>query len=189
MTTAPSDETERPPMTTAPPPRGPGSTPGIAGRVVRRALLATLLLGVPLAVVAGLLAGAAAVAGVLVGLALVCSFFGLGAVVLIWVTRVSPAASLLVGLMTYTLQVVLVGLAFAVLQASGLMGSTVDGRWLGATVIAGTVVWLAIQVTLSLRTRQLYYDLPSDEGSPGAPGPASDGRSAGGPGATEAGAR
>jgi len=175
-------------MTTAQTPRGSGSNPGVAGRVVRRALLGTLALGVVLALVAGLVSGSAAVLGVLVGTALVCGFFGLGTVVLLWVTRVSPAASLLVGLLTYTLQVIVLGMAFATLQASGLMESTIDGRWLGGTVIAGTVLWLAIQVTLTLRTRQLYYDLPSTETSSKPPGPTSEGRSGGGPGPDQVGA-
>ena len=133
-------------MTTARQPRQPGSSPGVAGRVVRRALLATLVLGALLAAVGGAVSGAPALVGVLVGTALVCVFFGLGTMVLTWVTKVSPAASLLVGLMTYTLQVIVLGLVFAVLQASGLMGSTIDGTWLGCTVIAGTFLWLAIQV-------------------------------------------
>src|SRR5688572_7154576 len=106
------------PMTTARTPRGSGSTPrdharSVAGRVVRRALLATLSTTAVLALLAAVLSDSAAVAGVLVGAALVCGFFGLGAVVLIWVTKVSPAASLLVGLMTYTLQVVGLALVFA----------------------------------------------------------------------------
>lgn len=182
------------PMTTARTPRGSGSSPrdagrGVAGRVVRRSLVATGSLALLLAGLGWLLSGSAAAAGVLVGAALVCGFFGLGALVLIWVTRVSPAATLLVGLMTYTLQVVLLAIVFAALRSSGLIGSTVDGGWLGGTVIAGTVVWLAIQVTLSMRARDLYYDLPAEEGPSKGPGAGSEGRSAGGPGATEAGAR
>lgn len=163
-------------MTTAAHPASAGS-PGVAGRVVRRALAATVLLGVLLAVAAWLLAGSAALAGVLVGTALVAGFFGLGTVVLIWVTAASPAMSLLVALMTYILQVIVLGLAFAVLQASGLLRSSIDGGWLGGTVIAGTLVWLAIQVTVSLRTRQTYFDEPAADVS------------GQGPEATEPGAR
>jgi ATP synthase protein I len=162
---------------------------GVAGRVVRRSLLATVFLAVLLAGLGGLLSGSAAATGVLVGAALVCGFFGLGALVLIWVTRVSPAATLLVGLMTYTLQVVLLAIAFAALRGSGLIGSTIDGAWLGGTVIAGTVVWLAIQVTLSMRARSPYFDLPSEQGPSEGSAPGSERRSAGGPEATEAGAR
>jgi ATP synthase protein I len=181
-------------MTTARTPRGSGSTPrdharSVAGRVVRRALLATLSTTAVLALLAAVLSDSAAVAGVLVGAALVCGFFGLGAVVLIWVTKVSPAASLLVGLMTYTLQVVGLALVFAGLDSSGRLESDIDGRWLGGTVIAGTVVWLAIQVTLSMRARQLYFDPSSEQARSEGSEPASDGRTGGGPEATEAGAR
>ncbi|MGA9748057.1 MAG: hypothetical protein WBQ50_11435 [Nocardioides sp.] len=155
----------------------PAGSPGVAGRVVRRALAATAGLGLLLAFAAWLLAGSAALVGVLVGTALVAGFFGLGAVVLIWVTAASPAMSLLVALMTYTLQVIVLGLAFAVLQVSGLMRSSIDGGWLGGTVIAGTAVWLAIQVTLTLKARQTYFDDPAEHSS------------ARGPEATEPGAR
>jgi ATP synthase protein I len=175
-------------MTTAHMPSGTGSSPGIAGRVVRRAVLATLALGAVLTVVAAVVGGSPAVLGVVVGIALVAGFFGLGTVVLIWVTRVSPAASLLVSLLTYTLQVVVLAIAFVALQASGLLESTIDPGWLGGTVIAGTIVWLSIQVTLTLRTRQLYYDLPSDQSLSSTSGTASDGRSGGSSGADQAGA-
>jgi len=157
--------------------------------VVRRALLATLSTTAVLALLAAVLSDSAAVAGVLVGAALVCGFFGLGAVVLIWVTKVSPAASLLVGLMTYTLQVVGLALVFAGLDSSGRLESGIDGRWLGGTVIAGTVVWLAIQVTLSMRARQLYFDQAPEPDRSESSEPASEGRTGGGPEATEAGAR
>ncbi len=154
---------------------GQTGSPGVASRVVRRALAATLLLGLLLAVVAWLTAGSAALAGVMVGTVLVAGFFGLGTVVLTWVTRVSPAMSLLVALMTYTLQVIVLGLTFAALQASGLMRSTIDGTWLGGVVIAGTVVWLAIQVTLSLRARQTYFDDPAPAPPAGHPDAAEPG--------------
>lgn len=176
-------------MTTAAQTAGSGSTPGVAGRAVRRALVVTLVLGLVLAAVGGFLSGSPALVGALVGTALVCGFFGLGAVVLIWVTQVSPAASLLVGVLTYTLQVVVLGIVFAALQGSGLMGPTVDGVWLGCTVIAGTVAWLAIQVTLTLRARLPYFDLPSGDRPTDAPGDGPVDGPGDGPGATEAGAR
>ena len=154
-------------MTTAAQSRPPGPRPGVAGRVVRWALVASVVLGLALALAAVLVAGSAALAGVLVGTVLTCGFFGLGTLLLVWVTRVSPAMSLLVGLMTYTLQVVGLGLVFVVLQASGLLVSTIDATWLGGTLIAGTMVWLAIQVTLSLRTRATYFDEPAEGSSAG----------------------
>jgi len=122
--------------------------------------LATTLAGVAVAVAGALVDGAPAAAGAGVGLLMVLVFFGLGAVVLDVVAGIAPALSLLVALLTYTLQVVLVGLVFVGLTRSGLLGSELDADWLGGTVIAGTLTWLASQVVTTLRTRQLVYDLP-----------------------------
>ncbi len=150
-------------MTTAPRAPRTGQRPGVAGRAVAAAALVTILVGAVLALVAALVDGAAAAAGAGVGLLIVLVFFGLGAVVLDIVAGIAPALSLLVALLTYTLQVVLVGLVFVGLSRSGLMGSTLDADWLGGTVIVGTLTWLAGQVVTTLRTRRLVYDLPPAE--------------------------
>ena len=71
-----------------------------------------------------------------------------------------PTAALLVALLTYTLQVVLMGLLFAVLAESGALDSALDAEWLGGTVIVGTLLWLTIQIVLTTRLRIPVYDLP-----------------------------
>jgi ATP synthase protein I len=117
------------------------------------------------ALVAGLgavVSGTSAVVGAAVGTALVVLFFALGALVLDVVAGLVPALSMLVALLTYTLKVVLVGLVFVALSRSGLLEDTIDARWLGAAVIAGTLVWLVAQIVASVRTRQPLYDLPSE---------------------------
>lgn len=132
----------------------------LAGAAPRAALALTL---VPAAVAAGLAAvttGGAGAAGVLVGTAVVLGFFALGAVVIGAVARVAPAASLLVALLTYTLQVVLVAAVFAGLQRSGALGSSVDARWLAGTVVVGTFCWVAGLVLASLRERVPAFDVP-----------------------------
>jgi ATP synthase protein I len=108
------------------------------------------------------------VLAVAIGIAMVCGFFATGAVVLDTVASLAPATSLLVALLTYTLQVVLVGLVFVALNRSGLLEDAVDARWLGATVIAGTFGWLAAQVVASMRTRIPVYELGVSKGSSGA---------------------
>ena len=168
-------------MTTAPQTTRSGPRPGAVGPVVLRALVATLLVGAALAVVGGLTTGTPAVLAVAIGTAMVCGFFGTGAVVLDVVASLAPATSLLVALLTYTLQVVLVGLVFVALNRSGLLDDTVDPRWLGATVIAGTLGWLVAQVVASMRTRIPVYELGVSKGSSEA--------SAEGSGAEEAGER
>ena len=47
-------------------------------------------------------------------------------------TRMAPAASMLVALMTYTLQVALVALVFVMLTSSGAVGTTLTAGWLAA---------------------------------------------------------
>ncbi|HEX4978302.1 MAG TPA: hypothetical protein VFV40_10600 [Nocardioides sp.] len=163
-------------MTTAPRTPRTGQRPGVAGRAVVVAGLATILVGAAVAVAGALVDGLPAAAGAGAGLLMVLVFFGLGAVVLDVVAGVAPTLSLLVAMLTYTLQVVLVGLVFVGLTRSGLLDSDLDADWLGGTVIVGTLTWLAAQVVTTLRTRQLVYDLPPSGApakavseSPGAP--------------------
>jgi ATP synthase protein I len=157
--------------------------------VVLRAAAATLAVGAVAAVAAGLTAGWPGVAGVAIGTAMVVGFFGLGALALDVVAALMPALSLLVALLTYTLQVVLVGLVFVALTRSGALEESVEERWLGGAVILGTLVWLTLQVLVSTRTRQPVYDLPADfpatdpSGHPGGEAPR------GGSGGEEASAR
>jgi ATP synthase protein I len=146
-------------MTTAPQSTSPGSRAGAVGPVVRRALVVTLVVGTTAAVVGQLVTGPSALVGAVIGTAMVCLFFGGGAIVLDAVAALAPAASLLVALLTYTLQVVLVGAVFAGLRRSGLLEEAIDPRWLGGTVIAATLTWLTVQVAASLRTRIPVYEL------------------------------
>jgi ATP synthase protein I len=149
-------------MTTAQPtpPASSGSAPRRA-RMVLGPLSAVLLVGLVLAVAASLVAGLPAATGVVLGAGLVAAVFSSGAVVLGMVTLVAPSVSLLVALLTYTLQVVLVGVFYLALSRGGVLDATVDPRWLSAAVIAGTLAWTTTQIVVTTRSRQLAYDLPS----------------------------
>lgn len=160
-------------MTTATQTTRPGPRPGGVGRMVRVALVTTSTLGLGLGLVGGLVTGSAAVVGVAIGTVMVCLFFGLGAVVLDVVASLAPAASLLVALLTYTLQVVLIGLVFVGLNRSGLLDETIDARWLGGSVIACTLTWLTVQVVASMRVRIPVYDLPGSRPAAASPAEAS----------------
>lgn len=169
-------------MTTTDRPRsGPAPQGGARGAV--RPLVATAVIGVVLGVAAALTTGSAGVWGVVVGVVLTFASLGLGSLVLAWVTDITPAMSLVVALMTYTLQVVLLLAAYVVLQGDPAAREAVSGPWLGATVIASTVVWLALQVRGLFTARQPYFDLPLEGGREQAPGTAT----ASGRGGPEAG--
>jgi ATP synthase protein I len=137
-----------------------------AGGQVRSAALVTLGVGLLSALLGALASGSPAALGALLGAGVVLVFFATGAVVVNAVASVSPAASLLVALLTYTLEVALVALVLTGLDRSGLVGDTVDRTWVGGTVIAATLVWLGAHVASATRARMPLYDLPetpSDE--------------------------
>ena len=127
---------------------------------MRSAALGTLAVGL-VSVGAGLLlSGPSAAAGAAIGFAMVLVFFGTGAVVVNAVAAVSPVTSLLVAMLTYTLQVVLVALVLTALDRSGVLDGAVDRTWAGVAVIAATVGWLVSHILSATRSRQPLYDLP-----------------------------
>jgi ATP synthase protein I len=142
-------------------------------------LVVTLAVGFALGSVAGFSGGRPAVLGAAIGTAMVCVFFASGALVLDVVASLAPAASLLIALLTYTLKVVLIGLVFLALSRSGLLADAVDARWLGGTVIVGTLAWLVAQVVASTRVRIPVYELGLSKGSSGASPEASRAEEAG----------
>jgi ATP synthase protein I len=135
-------------------------------RVLLGATAGSLVAGLGLTVVGALSAGSSAASGALVGTALAVLVFAGGSFVVDEVARVMPAASLLVALLTYTLQVLAMGLAFAALSRSGALDESLDRTWLAGAVIAGTAGWLVLQVVLATRVRIPVYEL-----HPAGPGP------------------
>jgi ATP synthase protein I len=138
----------------------------VTGTGLRAALAVVLTAGAVAVLVAALTTGAAGAWGVLVGLGLLVGFylFGLGTVQA--TSAVAPTISLLVALLTYTLQVVLLGLAFVVLQRSGLLDDAVDRRWLSGTVVTGTLLWTTSLVRSATRQRIPLYHTPADLAKP-----------------------
>jgi ATP synthase protein I len=133
------------------------------GRSVLGPLAVTSAVGLALVALAAVLTGPPGALGALIGTGLVASVFAFGAVAVGLVALVAPAASLLVALLTYTLQVVVVGLVYMGLSSGGALDGPVDARWLSAAVIACTLAWTATQITVTVRSRQPVYDLPSQQ--------------------------
>ncbi len=125
-----------------------------------RTALATVVLGLLVTLLGGLTSGSAAAYGALVGAGIVVAVFGFGTFTVNAVATVMPHAALMVALLTYTLQVVAMALVFAALSGSGLLDETISRSWLGGTVIAGTLMWMTVQVVLSTSRSIPIYDLP-----------------------------
>lgn len=126
----------------------------------------TMVLGGLVALAGAVLDGSAAAYGALVGTGLVV-VVGTGGLLLVdAVAGVLPSASLLVALLTYTLQVLVLLVAFLALERSGLVGSGIDRGWVGGAAILATFQWLLSQLLLTLRTRVPAFDLDpeGDEG-------------------------
>lgn len=132
----------------------------MGGPLLLGAAVTALLLGVVVVVTGSLVGGSAAAYGALVGTLLVVLVLGLGTFTVDAVAGVLPGAALMVALLTYTLQVVVLAAVFVALQGSGLLGDTLDRRWLAAGIIVGTLAWLAAQIRLTTTARIPAFDLP-----------------------------
>ena len=149
-------------------------TAPVAG--LRQALLLTLALAVVGGLLGALVGGSAAAWGVVAGAVLLAGFLLVGVLSTHLVSALAPTLSLLVALMTYTLQVVVLGVVLLAVQSSDLLDSTLDRRWFGGTVILGALGWTVALVVGATRARIPHYHTPSDlaksreEASGGGPG-------------------
>ncbi|HEY0903840.1 MAG TPA: hypothetical protein VGE14_08130 [Marmoricola sp.] len=139
--------------------------PGMTPRVLRAAALASVLVTGLLALAGAWTVGDAATYGALVGGAAVLVFFGFGAGFVGLAAQWAPQSALLVALLTYTLQVVLVGFLFVALRESGVLGDELSAGWLAAATIAGTFAWMGGQIVATLRAPIVPWEraVPSEE--------------------------
>jgi len=113
-------------------------------------------------VVVGLVAsGSQAATGALVGTVLTTVVLGSGLLVVEVVTKTMPALSLLVALMTYTLQLVLVLVLVAAVAETPALADAVPPAWFAAAVIACALAWTVAQVVTATRARIPAFDLPA----------------------------
>lgn len=143
-------------MTTAPLRQHP--SPRVPG--AGRALVATLVVAGVAAGLALLVAGRSEVVGALVGAAVVAGFFLFGMVNTALAAAFAPRTALVVALLTYTVQVVGLGLLLVALTRSDESARSIDVQWLGGTVIAGALTWTVALVTDALRGSTPVATLP-----------------------------
>ena len=141
---------------------GDSPPPAVRGRPGADLVGAGLLLAVGAVVaVAGAVLGAGVggrpqVLGAVLGAGLVTGCCLFGSVTVALVAAHAPRASLLVALLTYVLQVGVLALVLARVQAhveaSGAGGPVVDPQWVGAAVVVATVGWVVLLVVRALRS-------------------------------------
>lgn len=126
--------------------------------LVRLALVPSVVAGLGCAALAASTAGSEAMWGALLGTVLVTGFFWFGQVVLHALRTIAPGLFLVVGLLTYTLQVVALLAVFASFQRGAGWAEQVSGTALGVTVIVCTAIWTVGLVVASHFSRVPLYD-------------------------------
>jgi len=126
------------------------------------ASVAALSVGGAVVGVAALSSGSDAAVAALLGGLIAAGVLVLGSVVVNVVASLLPAASLMVALLTYLLQVVVMALVFVALSGSALLATSTARTWLSAAAITVTVAWLVGQIWLATRMRIPAYDLPAE---------------------------
>ena len=134
--------------------RVPGIGPG---------LVVTLLVGVTACGLALATAGREGLVGALAGTAVVAGFFVFGMLNAALAAAFAPRAALVVALLTYTVQVVALGLLLVAVARSASAQEAMDVRWLGGTVIAGALGWSAALVVDAVRTPLAPTNVTSGE--------------------------
>ena len=140
-------------------------------------LRAGLLVTLPVTAVAVLVVGFALTwadgLSVLLGAAVVTSFFAASGLVVTWAGRIDDTWTLPAAMGTFLVKMVLLAAALHALPADGW----VDRRVLGWTVVAGALLWTAVQARW-VWTKPLYYVTPP-AAPPGDVAGADEGGSAG----------
>ncbi|MEO5853435.1 MAG: hypothetical protein ABIQ15_13075 [Nocardioides sp.] len=138
-----------------------GQSPRVTGmRPLVGASVGAVAVGGLVVAVGALSSGSDAASAAAVGGLIAAGVFVLGSTVVNVVASLLPAASLVVALLTYLLQVVVMAVAFAGLSGSALLATAGAPTWLAAAVIAVTATWLVAQIWLTTRMRIPVYDLP-----------------------------
>ena len=145
-----------------------GQHRGTTPRVLLTAGASVLVVVLAVALVAALTSGSAAGLGAAVGGGLALFFLLFGSVTVYVMTTLAPQMSMLVALMTFTLQVLLVAAVFYALDASGAVGETLTAGWVATGVVTAAVAWVLAQLVASARARVPAYDidLPGESVAP-----------------------
>ena len=131
------------------------------------ALAAGTVAVVVLLVVAGIVDGRPGVVGAAVGGVLTLAVFALGLAAVGFVARLLPGASMLVALMTYTLQLLVLAVVVTAIDRADTGAESLSRGWFAAAVIVVTLTWLAGQLVAATRERIPVYDSPSEAGPGG----------------------
>lgn len=147
-------------MTTATPTAERKARPyGVAALGV--AVLAGCLAGLVVAAVAAYVDGSPGLVGALTGAGVTLLVLATGFAGVDLVAGIMPAFSLVVALLTYTLQVVALAALLVVLRGADDIEQTLTPAWFAGGVITVAMAWTVCLLVHATRARIPVYDLPS----------------------------
>ena len=132
--------------------------PGVAA--LGAGVLAGGVTGLVAAALAAALGGSEGLVGAFAGAGVTLLVLATGFATVDLVAGALPTASLMVALLTYTLQVVLLAALLVVLRSADDVTSTLTPGWFAAGVIAVAAAWTVRLVVHAMRARIPLYDLP-----------------------------
>jgi ATP synthase protein I len=127
------------------------------------AVLAGSVSGVVVAVLAAVFDGSAGLLGALAGAGVTLLVLATGFAVVDLVAGLMPAASLVVALLTYTLQVVVLAALLVVLRGADDVERTLVPGWFAGGVITVAMAWTVCLLVHATRARIPLYDLPEHD--------------------------
>lgn len=127
-------------------------------RVLLGAGVAGLVVVALVVLVAALVHGGDAALAAAVGGGAAVVVFAFGTTVVHVVSAVSPAASLLVALMTYALQLAALALLVVAISDASFVRSDQARAWFAVGVIVATIGWMAAQIVRATRLRLPAYE-------------------------------
>jgi len=132
-------------------------------QIFQKAAIPTGAVGLVMALVFWIAAGAASGVGALLGVAIVLPFFLVGQVLLARVLRSNPQMAMTVAMAIYLVKIgVLAVLLFLLAGATAF-----DTKAFAATILTCTLVWTAAEVYIFATTKVLYVEPEAQDG----PGP------------------
>ncbi|WP_148614801.1 hypothetical protein [Nocardioides rubriscoriae] len=127
------------------------------------AVLAGSASAVVVAALAAVFDGSAGLVGALTGAGVTLLVLATGFAAVDLVAGLMPTASLVVALLTYTLQVVLLAALLVVLRGADGLEQTLAPGWFAGGVITVALAWTVCLVWHAMRARIPLYDLPVHE--------------------------
>ncbi|MFJ9416251.1 MULTISPECIES: hypothetical protein [unclassified Streptomyces] len=128
-------------------------------RLLLHAVVPTLAIGAIAAAVSAVVAGGTAVLGAVLGTALVVLVMGAGLVVLQQTARKLPQLFQMMGLLLYTVQILLVAVFVIAFKDTTLF----DTKVFAFTLLGATLVWIAAQTRGHMKEKILYVNPDSAE--------------------------